>query len=43
MNQYGRTFDLKIDVGHCDLYLWSSDFVLQRQDNLMSEHHTFGF
>ena len=28
MSQYDPTFYLKLNVGHCDLYLWSSDFAL---------------
>ena len=37
------TFDLKINVGPCDLYnLLFNDFVLYREDCLMYEHHTFG-
>ena len=35
-------FDLKIKVGQCDLYLWSSDFGLYPEDYLMYEHHTLG-
>ena len=42
MNQYDPMFDLKINVGPCDLYLWSSDFVLHLGDYMMYEHHTLG-
>ena len=35
MNQYDPTFDLKINVGHCDLYLMSSDFALYIEDYSM--------
>ena len=35
-------FDLKINVGNCDLYLWSSDFTLYLEDYLIYEHHTLG-
>ena len=42
MNQYDPTFNLKINVGHCDLYFMVSDFVLYLEDYLMYEHHTLG-
>ena len=42
MNQYDPIHDLKINVGHCDLYLWSSDFVLYLEDYLICEHHPWG-
>ena len=32
MIQYDPMFDLKINVGHCDLYPWSSDFALYLED-----------
>ena len=35
-------FDLKINVGNCDLYSWSSDFILYLEDYLIYEHHTLG-
>ena len=39
--QYDPKFDLKINIGHCDIYIsWSSDFELQ--DYLIYEHHTSG-
>ena len=41
-DQYDPRFDLKINVGHCDLFLWSSDFALYLEDNLMYEHHYLG-
>ena len=35
------TCDLKLNVGHCDLYIsWSSDFALYLEDCLMYEHLT---
>ena len=27
VSQYDQVFDLRIERGHSDLYLWSSDFV----------------
>ena len=42
MSQYDPKFYLKINIGHCDLYLWSSDFALHLEDYLMYEHHTLG-
>ena len=44
MSQYDTTFDLKINVGHCDLYFisWSSDFALYLEDYLTYEHHYLG-
>ena len=42
MNRYDPMFDLIIDVGHCDLYSWSSDFALHLEVYLMYEHHTLG-
>ena len=36
------TFDLKINVGHCDLDTWSSDCALYLEDYLIYEHHTLG-
>ena len=32
-----QRFDLRINVGHCDL--WSSDFALYLEDYLMYEHY----
>ena len=43
MNQYDSTFDLKINVGHCDLCSWSSDFALYLEDYLMYEHHSLDY
>ena len=40
MSQYDPKFYLKINIGHCDLILWSSDFALHLEDYLMYEHHT---
>ena len=40
MSQYDPKFDLKINIGHCGLYLCSSDFGLHLEDYLMYEHHT---
>ena len=47
MNQYDPTFDLKIYVGHCDLFTvtyipWSSDFVWYLEDYLMYEQYYLG-
>ena len=42
MNQYDLTFDLKINVGHCDLYSMSSDFALHLEDCLMYEQYYLG-
>ena len=42
MSQYDPMFDLKINVGHCDLYFMSSDFALYLEDYLMCEHHYLG-
>ena len=42
MNQYDLRFDLKINVGHCDLYFMPSDFALYQEDDLMYEHHYLG-
>ena len=42
MNQYDPRFDLKINVGHCDLYFMSSDLALYLEDYLMYEHHYLG-
>ena len=38
MNLYGPTHDLKIDVGHCDLY-FMSDCVLYLEDYLSIGDH----
>ena len=37
MNQYDSRFDLKIIVGHCDLYFMVQWFYLE--EYLMYEHH----
>ena len=42
MSQYDPTFDLKINGGRCDLYLWSCDFALHLEDYLLHEYHTAG-
>ena len=42
MNQYGPTVDLKINVGHCDLYSWSSDYMLHLEDNSMYDYYSLG-
>ena len=42
MCQYDQTFDLKINVGHCDLISWASDFALNLEDYLMYVQHTTG-
>ena len=41
MGQYDQTFDLKINVFHCDQYFMSSDFPLCLKDYLMDEFHIF--
>ena len=41
MGQNDPVFDLKINVSLCDLYSWSSDFVLFLQDYLMHECYIF--
>ena len=40
MSQYDLTFDLKIKMGHYDLYFSVSDFALYFEDYLMYEHDT---
>ena len=42
MNQYDPTVNLKVNVGHCDLIPWSSDFMLHLEDNLMYDYHSLG-
>ena len=42
MCQYDTPFDLKINVGHGDLYSWFSDFALYLEDYLMYEHRYLG-
>ena len=42
MSQYDLTCDLKIYVGHRDLYFMVSDFALYLEDCLMYEHPTSG-
>ena len=42
MNEYDPTVDLKVNVGHCDLCIWSSDFLLHLEDNLMYHYHILG-
>ena len=42
MSQYDTTFDLKINVGHCDLYFMVQYFALYFEDCLIYEHHTLG-
>ena len=36
------TFDLKINVGHCDLYFMVQLFCLIAEDYLIYEQHTLG-
>ena len=31
MNQYDPTFDLKINVGHCDFALYLEDYLMYEQ------------
>ena len=40
MSQCDTTSDLKINIGHEDLYF--TDFVLYLEDYLMDERHTLG-
>ena len=42
MSQYGLLFDLKIYVGHCNLYFMVQRFALYIEDYLFYEQHTFG-
>ena len=42
MNQYDPTFDLKINVGHCDLYFMVQDLALYLEGYLMYEHPYLG-
>ena len=42
VNQFNVTFDLKIIVCHCNLYSWSSDFMLYLEDYLIYEQQTSG-
>ena len=42
MSQYDTTFDLKINVGHCDYISWFSGFALYLEDCLMYKHHISG-
>ena len=41
MNQYDPTVDLKVNVGHCDLYFRSSDLMLHLIDSLIYDYHSF--
>ena len=43
MSQYDPTVDLKVNVGHCDLYFMVSGFMLHLEDNLMYGYHSLGF
>ena len=40
MSQCGLIFDLKIFVGHCDLYFMVHSFALYLEDCLIYECHT---
>ena len=42
MSQYDPLFDLKLFVGHCDLYCMSSDFAAYLENYSVAEHHTLG-
>ena len=42
MGRYDPKFDLKINIGHYDLYSWPIDFALYLEDYLMYEHHFLG-
>ena len=42
MSQYDPKFDLKINIGHCDIYFMVSDFALHLEDYLLYEHNTLG-
>ena len=41
MNQYDPTVDLKINIGHCDLY-FMIHFMLHLEDNLMYYNRILG-
>ena len=42
MGQCDATFNLRVNVGLCDLYFMVSDFALYLEDYLMYEHHYLG-
>ena len=44
MSPYDPKFDLKINIGYCDLYfiVRTSDSALTLEDYLMYEHRTLG-
>ena len=42
MSQYDLMLDLKIKVGHCDLYIMVSDFVSYFEGYLMYKHDNMG-
>ena len=42
MNQYDPTVDLKVNVGHCDLYFMVSDLMLHFEDNMVYYYHILG-
>ena len=39
MSQYDPKFEIKTNIGHCDLYSWSSDFALHLEDCLIYKHN----
>ena len=42
MSRVDPKFDLKINVGHCDLYFMVSDFALYLEDYLIYQHYNLG-
>ena len=42
MSQYDLKPDLKIKLGHCDLYIMVQWFCLSLEDYLMYKHNTLG-
>ena len=41
MFAYDKTFDPTVDLGHCDLISWFSDFALHLGLQLVNEHISF--
>ena len=41
-SQYDLMLDLKIKVGHCDLFSWVSDFALYLEDYLIHKINIWG-
>ena len=42
LTQCDTTFDIKINIGHSDFILWSSDFSLYLDYCLMGEYYNMG-